>query len=91
MTVAVLGVIMVFANIQLYLTVRMSQMREDVKSLSQEIALLRNKTDRVAADGERPKTADAAKPDTHGIAAMGEAGHDSGWLPAPEKTGLKRR
>ena len=41
MTVVVLGIIVVFTNILLYFTVRMSQLREDVKKLAQEIALAR--------------------------------------------------
>jgi hypothetical protein len=41
MTVVVLGVIVVYTNILLYFTARMSQLREDVKKLSQEIALIR--------------------------------------------------
>lgn len=41
MTVVVLGVILVFTNILLFLTMRLSQLREDVKSLAQEIALTR--------------------------------------------------
>lgn len=73
MTVVVLGVIMVFTNIQLYFTVRMSQMREDVKKLSQEIALLRIKADRAAAEMGSRSAGDA-----------GEADAASGWVPARE-------
>jgi hypothetical protein len=40
-TVVVLGVILVFTTILLYFTARLSQMREDLKSLAQELALSR--------------------------------------------------
>jgi hypothetical protein len=40
-TVVLLGVIVVFTTILLYFTARMSQLREDVKKLAQELALLR--------------------------------------------------
>ena len=41
LTVVLLGVILVFTSILLYFTARMSQLREDVKKLAQEVALLR--------------------------------------------------
>ena len=49
MTVVVLCVIVVFTNILLYFTVKMSQLREDVKKLSQEIALSRARESAPAA------------------------------------------
>lgn len=41
LTVVMLAVIVVFTAILLYFTMRMSQLREDVKALAQEIALAR--------------------------------------------------
>jgi hypothetical protein len=40
-TVVVLGIIVVFTSILLYLTARLSRMREDIKCLAQELALAR--------------------------------------------------
>lgn len=40
-TVVLLGIIVVYTGILLYFTTRLSQMREDVKKLAQEIALSR--------------------------------------------------
>jgi hypothetical protein len=41
MTVVVLGVIVLFTNILLYFTARLSRLREDVKMLAQELAIQR--------------------------------------------------
>jgi hypothetical protein len=73
MTVVVLGVIVVFTNILLFLTMRLSQLREDVKSLAQEIALTK------AGDPARlPQGASQGLP----------AGQPPAWLPAPREPEL---
>lgn len=60
MTVVVLGIILLFTNILLYFTMRMSQLREDVKRLSQELALTQAREPRasvtpgIASDGWVP-------------------------------------
>jgi hypothetical protein len=54
MTLVVLGVIVVYTNILLYFTARMSQMREDLKKLSQEIALIRARQSLPASEGAAP-------------------------------------
>ncbi len=56
MTVVVMGVIFLFTNILLYFTVRISQLREDVKKLSQEIALSRAVESRTLANGAGAST-----------------------------------
>lgn len=56
MTVVVMCVIVVFTNILLYFTVKMSQLREDVKKLSQEIALSR------AREAQAPSPAEPERP-----------------------------
>ncbi len=71
MTVAVLVVIMVFTNIQLYFTIGMSQLREDVKKLSQEIALLRIKADQAATETVHRSGPEAGRSDPA-----------PGWVPA---------
>lgn len=53
MTVVVLGIILLFTNILLYFTMRMSQLREDVKKLSQELALSQAREPRPAASVEK--------------------------------------
>ena len=68
MTVVVLGVILVFTNILLFLTMRLSQLREDVKSLAQEIAL------------SRAGEADAGR--LHDPSPNPSQGHFPAWLPS---------
>jgi hypothetical protein len=73
MTVVVLGVIVIFTSILLYFTARLSQLREDVKKLAQEIAM----------SGNREKPMDA-RPGSQ-ESRSGEPAPGSGWVPAPHK------
>ncbi len=72
MTVVVLGVILVFTNILLFLTMRLSQLREDVKALAQEIALTRAR--------------DAGPDPSPGPSQGLSQGQSPAWLPAPRET-----
>lgn len=75
MTVVVLGVIVLFTNILLYFTARLSQMREDIKKLAQEVAIAN-------ARANAPKAAETSpgRPPAAGSEAKTPA--DGGWLPA---------
>ncbi|MDB5049486.1 MAG: hypothetical protein JWO30_2557 [Fibrobacteres bacterium] len=73
MTVVVLGIIIVFTNILLYFTVRMSQMREDIKKLAQEIAISRPQGG--ASGGASAAGQTAAKTDS-----------GAGWVPGTART-----
>jgi hypothetical protein len=66
MTVVVLGIIVVFTNILLYFTARLSQLREDVKKLAQELALARPQRGGSSAAEAAPRT---------------DASSGSGWVP----------
>ena len=89
LTVVLLGVILVFGSILLYFTVRLSSLREDVKSLGQEIALLKAEAsaDRVSdrrsvyGPGNSP-TGDAKTPHPLESKSGGDA---SGWTAAPPR------
>lgn len=58
-TVVLLGVIVVFTGILLYFTTKLSQLREDVKKLAQEIALTGNH--------QRPEVSQIKKVETNWI------------------------
>jgi hypothetical protein len=77
MTVVVMGVIFLFTNILLYFTVRISQLREDVKKLSQEIALSRAREGQAAAGRDSAETGAKAR-----SGKVGSAEESAGWLPA---------
>jgi hypothetical protein len=76
-TVVVLGIIVVFAAILLYFTARLSQMREDIKSLAQALALERADRRAEAAARALPKRSPERHPPAGGASAS-----EAGWLPA---------
>jgi hypothetical protein len=84
-TVVVLGIIVVFAAILLYFTARLSQMREDIKSLAQALALERADRKAEAAAGARRES--GPMPRTPGDGAPDA---EPGWLPAGERPESRR-
>lgn len=76
MTVVVLGVIGLFTNILLYFTARLSQMREDIKKLAQEVAIANAR----AANASRSQASDAGAGINPATGAPSPS--EGGWLPA---------
>lgn len=75
-TVVLLFVILAFTLILLYLTARLSQLREDVKRLAQEMALLKGAAPR--QDGPLPPASDgwSASPLARKAVGEGASGND---------------
>lgn len=86
-TVVVLCVILAFTLILLYFTARLSQLREDVKRLGQEMALLRSQAGQRSADRGAPgRVAEGMADGTAGGFADGtaeEAPSSPGWTARP--------
>ena len=76
-TVVLLGVILVYTGILLYFTTRLSQLREDMKELAQEMALARAREPRMTP--ESPHLLQAGK------------SADPGWIPAPKDLPVRER